>query len=338
MRNRCQSENGFTMVEVLVSISVISILIALTLPAVQSARESARKVHCANNLHQLGIAIHGYHSLHDVFPITSTHDLNKAPYYGGFYSIHTRLLPFLDQTPLYNAINYEVGAWVFSPLVGEPGFSWQNAANAVNATARQTTIATFLCPSESSPLVNSGTTYRGSQGVGPAFLQQFEHPDSGNGIFSMFGPVRMAQVSDGLSHTAAMSEKVIGSGRPERLDPFRDAYRMVEAAYTADDLLLACRLSARTDPERPGFAIGGDSWFFSGMEMTGYNHAQKPNGPIPDCFIGSRTLIGMATARSYHLGGVHLLMADGATRFVVETIDQQVWRGLGTRNGREIIE
>ncbi len=110
---------GFTLIELLVVIAIVSLLIALLLPAVQSARESARRAHCLNNLRQIGIAVQLYHDANGTYPPALTQLTNKE--YGGYYSILTRLLPYLDQVPTYNAINYATGTWPTNSLyVGIP--------------------------------------------------------------------------------------------------------------------------------------------------------------------------------------------------------------------------
>lgn len=330
---------GFTLIELLVSVGIVSVLIALALPAVQAAREAARRARCSNNLRQLGIALHAYHDVNKTFPPSSTHDQDKRPYYGGHYSLHTRLLPYIDQRPLFDAINYEVGTSMPPSLGGHELQLWELRANATNATVRHTRIAVFLCPSDAARSATAGNHYRGCQGVGPAYLQQFQAPDSGNGIFQIFGPIRIAQVPDGLSHTAAMSERILGSGRdPRRIDFFRDTTISREAFHTADDTLRACRLAAARSAEEWGFVHGGHSWFFNGMEMTHYNHTQPPNGRVPDCILGGMPHIGMAGSKSFHPGGTQLLMADGAMRFQSESVALAAWRALGSRNGGEVVE
>lgn len=107
---------------------------------------------------------------------------------------------------------------------------------------------------------------------------------------------------------------------------------------SADDLLQGCLTAARPGAT-PTFSLGGRWWFWLGRERTLYTHTQQPNGRVPDCLrIYMDPPYGMATARSWHLGGVNLLMGDGSTRFVTETIDLSVWRGLGTRNGGELVD
>lgn len=330
--------SGFTLIELLSVIGIISLLIGLLLPAVQSAREAARRLHCQNNLHQIGLALHAYHSVNNCFPLPGIPGKKNYDEYGGFYSFHTRILPYLDSSALFNSINFSSGVWIPDTLVGGM-LPWQAAITAINQTAISTSVDSFLCPSDGGPFENAGNSYRGCQGVGPGYGTTAEHPDSGNGLFPLYRlPVDSSRVPDGLTHTVACSERLRGSGLSNALDPTRDLFSTSAYPLTADATLIACRAVAKSGVSR-GFVRSGNSWFFSGMERTLYTHAQPPNGRIPDCIIAvSYEGHGMATARSAHYGGVNVLMGDGSNRFVNETINGEVWRGFGTRNGRELVD
>ncbi|MFO0952006.1 MAG: DUF1559 domain-containing protein [Isosphaeraceae bacterium] len=333
------SKRGFTLIELLVVIGTIGLLTALLLPAVQSAREASRRASCQNNLHQLGLAMHSYHESQGCFPVASnTYGSNIGSMYFGYYSIHCRLLPYLDQNVLYSSINFEVGAWPLDTFLAAPN-SQQAGLAAPNATAYQTGVALFLCPSDGGAFSGSGNNYRGNVGVGPGFLPSVRTPDSGNGFSPELVTVNASRVVDGLSHTVAMSERVRGSGDPRHIDPERDVFRRTGIANTADQLLLSCRIAARPYNQDQGYASSGRWWFWTGRERTLYTHTQTPNGRIPDCtYGGMTTAIDMATARSRHPGGVNTLFGDGSLRFVTESIDLRVWRGLGTRYGGELVD
>jgi prepilin-type N-terminal cleavage/methylation domain-containing protein/prepilin-type processing-associated H-X9-DG protein len=332
---KLRSRFGFTLIELLVVIGIMSILIGLLLPAVQASREAARRVQCLSNLRQIGVAIQAYHGDNGCFPPRVTNKRN----YGGFYSIHVRLLPYLDQVPTYNSVNFIVGTWPTDSLFATPRRD-KLALNPANATAAGAHIQLFLCPSDAGPLKRAGNNYRGNVGVGPAYGTSAHKPDSGNGLFPEIGLTRMSQVPDGLSHTAAFSERLRGSGSVGHLNPQRDIYVMTDDTFAlnANTLLQACRISARVG-NSVGDVSAGRTWFWTGREHTLYNHAQVPNGRIPDCTFGAALPgDGMATARSWHKGGVNVLMGDGSTRFIQETVSQPVWRAFGTRNGGELVD
>ena len=210
-------------------------------------------------------------------------------------------------------------------------------SNLANATVSGLSLSVFLCPSDGGMFRETGTNYRGNTGIGPAFMVWVETPDSGNGVFPEMEAIRPADIRDGLSHTVAFSEPVRGSGQAKSLDPERDVFRRPGIANTGDQLLKACQVRAR--PGNPGYATSGRWWFWTGRGRTLYTHTQEPNGAIPDCSYGNfLPEIDMATARSRHPGGVNAFMADGSVRFVSDTIARAVWRGLGTRNGGELVE
>ncbi len=330
---------AFTLIEMVVVCGIVSLLIALLLPAAQSAREAARSARCAANLRQLGIAVEGYVGSAQCYP---PNVLGRGGPGGDIthFSAHARILPFLEEYAVYNAINFSSetypdvwgpSAWDFPPVQ-----SIAISSNATNSTAQDAQISTFLCPSDGGPLVAKGVNYRGNVGVGPQYETTAEHPDSGNGLFIEQGITGPANAPDGLSHTAMFSERLRGSDGVVA-DPTRDSFNLGALVLTADDLLLASRAAAR--PDNPLFYTDhGIDWFWPGRERTLYNHAQAPNGPVPDGVSGVLTARGMATARSNHPGGVNVLMGDGSVRFVLEAIQQAVWRGLGTRNGRELVD
>lgn len=331
-----RSARGFTLIESLVAIGITSLLIAILLPAVEAARESARRANCANNLRQIGLALNNYISTSGSFPPAAIATVGAdGREYLGYFSPHCRILPFLDQGPLFNSINFSLGTWprdtyLAGPPPGVPPI------DQINATVLNSNVALFLCPSDGGPFEKTGNNYRANAGIGPSFSPWIETPDSGNGIFPESKTVRPGDVPDGLSHTAAFSERLRGSGHPA-LNPERDYYQRKGIANTADQIMLACRASAR--PGASGFTTAGQFWFWTGRERTLYTHTQSPNGQVPDCTYGGMTpAIDMATARSHHPGGVNTLFGDGSVRFSAEATAQQVWRGLGTRNGSELVD
>jgi type II secretory pathway pseudopilin PulG len=326
----------------LVVIGILSLLMAFLLPAVQSAREAARRARCQSNLHQLGLALHGYESAYQCYPICTTGvplgipNLSGIMVYFGEYSIHVRLLPYLELRPVYDAINFDTGTTQLFGMGWGPYDPWW-PMYWINVTAQLVGVETFLCPSDAGPFAETGNNYRGNVGLGPLNDTSAEFRDSGNGLIKEFGSLaRPSSVTDGLSHTVAFSERLRGSGL-ETPVPERDFWPKWLPAVSADQTLQDCLIAARTGAT-PIFTLGGRWWFWQGREHTLYTHTEQPNGRVPDCLQPNAHSFGMATARSWHLGGVNALMGDGSTRFVLETIDLSVWRGLGTRNGGELVD
>ena len=206
---------GFTLIELLVVIAIISVLIALLLPAVQSAREAARRIQCVNNLKQIGLAVHNYHEANNSFPPGQLLYMNWQD-----LSSHVSLLPYVEQLALYNAFNladvYPING--MGPVL--PSYP-------PNTTAARTQVAGFLCPSDLNRLTNpeGHTNYCGNSGSTPEAAEVISWA---NGPFVAAAPdgnyfgcrvFRFANVRDGLSSTACFSEKVLGIGNTNQYDP-----------------------------------------------------------------------------------------------------------------------
>ena len=337
MKPNDHRRDGFTLIELLVVIGIIAILIGLLLPAVQGAREAARRSSCQNNIRQIGLAIHGYLDTHLCFPPSYVREDHRPARFFSLVSVQGRVMPYLDLESLYNGINFSCST-IPEPKFGQRDETFEWSLNAIQLTVSRTKLTVFLCPSDGSPLAQGpANSYRGNAGLGPNYVTSAEFPDSGNGLFQEHGVVTPAQVVDGLSHTAALSERNLGSGSPSSPTPERDHTNAYGAWYTADDILQTSRIVAR--PGSLVFTGAGSQWFWSGREMTLYTHAQVPNGSAPDALgLPMTPSPGMATARSQHPHGVNVLMGDGSSRFVIDSISQPLWRGLGSRRGGEPID
>ena len=324
---------GFTLIELLVVIAIIAVLIALLLPAVQQARESARRTQCKNNLKQLGLALHNYHDSFTTFPpfhIRTTDTTAAIPNNTGWrgYSAMSMLLPYIDQAPLYNQINTNC--------------EWDNASN---TNARRTKIAGFRCPSDS--------PFPGSADVGNTNYAGAEGPSTGwtsigvgqrDGVFAYDIIVRMSDIRDGTSNTISFSEQLIGDNN--------------NAAYTVGDVVrgIAWAGSTRYKPTMSDLQTYGDScnttaalanhhshngreWIVGLHAQTVFNTAAPPNWKLPTCQectgCGWMDSAGIFPARSRHTGGVHVQMADGSVKFVSDNVDLTVWQNAGSIKGGE---
>ena len=339
---------GFTLIELLVVIAIIAVLIGLLLPAVQAAREAARRAQCVNNLKQLGIALHNYHDTNLALPPTG--DSGEGSRRQIYFGQKVRLLPFMEQTPLYNAVNFgDTGR--FNGYDGE-----------ANATVRMATVASFLCPSDGNNptqpnftdrATGAGTNYPNTLGresrltdlrlTGPTYFlgRSTNAGCKGNLTGPLNATVSLASVTDGTSNSAAYSELVKGSG--SFTPPGRGVvYRGGSAPCTfygqpnADVLMNQdCQTKANT----PIYQFKGRHWVSSIMgNGGGYIHSIAPNKK--SCAFGTGVtsqVFNAIGASSNHAGGVNVLFLDGTVRFVKETISFPAWLGIGTIAGAEII-
>jgi prepilin-type N-terminal cleavage/methylation domain-containing protein/prepilin-type processing-associated H-X9-DG protein len=333
---------GFTLIELLVVIAIIGILIALLLPAVQAARESARRTQCINNLKQIGLAIHNYEDTKKVYPFGKGGSYTGAPVYAR-WSIHSQILAFIEQTTVQAAIDFR-----FPPET--PGMqggastnfmpAWQNPGRE-NAAVCRARLPVFLCPSDpASPsadwpgqnnyVANQGTMYMCD--ATEEIPSTVDASDMGRaGVFYYLSKVRV--VPDGLSNTAFFAEKLRGDATPRpRADMF-----IMPLQSTLDACYQSC-MALDPNTAVPLMRLQGASWCMGEMCCTTYNHVSAPN-TITCAGVGfsggMRNMPMQVPPSSAHPGVANVLMGDGSARPVPSTIDLAVWRALGTRGGGE---
>lgn len=310
---------GFTLIELLVVIAIIAVLIALLLPAVQSAREAARRAQCTNNLKQIGLAMHGYHDVNGSLPAGI-----KGCCWGTW---QTFVMPYLEQQSTFNSINYSGGPGIAGETVLRYG-------GATNTTVSRMILQVYTCPSDGTGdrygtnlltfhnyAVNFGPTglaqqddVNGVKFAGAPFTNLIYNDTSVNGFVANTrgGTFNFAAITDGTSNTLLAAEVIKGVGGDLR----------------------------------------GFTWWGPGSTFETY---LAPNSPIPDvpvqaayckyplqnnppCY-GTQTAAqpSMFGARSRHSGGVDTLFGDGSVKFIKNSINLTIWRGISTTQGGEVI-
>jgi prepilin-type processing-associated H-X9-DG protein len=336
----CHSRRtAFTIVDVLVSMGVVGLLISLLLPAVASSRESSRRVACINNLRQIGSAAHAHESVHRKFPFTTSSHVGPRRLsrpYGFAVSPHTFLTATLAP-PVFHQIDFD-DVWFVD--IQRPSRS----PSGVNGDLAASPMPVFRCPSDRH--IGGSNNYRANLGISIITRSDSSRSNAlcldernGQGAFEHGRELAASAFVDGLSNTAFFSEKVIGDFNERAFTPFTDRYTWyVGGRYSCETDLALELCQTASPPDGRHVSYSGWTWMLGGFNSTWYNHLLGPNPPTPDCqfgivFGGGR---GVYSARSHHLGGVNVLFADGATKFISEDIDLVIWRALGTRNGREV--
>jgi len=310
--------SAFTLIELLVVIAIISVLIALLLPAVQSAREAARRIQCVNNEKQIGLALHNYNDAFQVLPAAEMGFLGLAN--GANFSALSQILPYLEQPALFNSLNYSL-------FDVDPS----------NTTVAVTSVSGFICPSDNynpSPTVGAQTNYMADMGSGIVWqgtLPPNTNLPAPNGVFYGNSATRFAEITDGLSNTGFFSERIVGDGTTGLISPIADVFFDHGAPLTPDDALTQCWAINIYDPANQLPMIMGVPWI-DGQHIT--LHVSPPDTRSCGFFIVNRAVMPPS---SRHPGGVNLLSGDGSVKFIKDSVNLQTWRALGTRNGGEII-
>lgn len=352
---------GFTLVELLVVIAIIGILVGLLLPAVQAAREAARRMSCGNNLRQMGLAIHNYESTYKLLPRAGTLDSD--------FSVQARLLPFIEQSGMYETLNF-----------GDIAFTGNFAAKVPNpkfAKSFAIPIPTFLCPSDPAPSTTvmnvngvdytyGGLNYMASYGSNKD--QNYDFRWRTDGPFDAVGKIGFNAFLDGTSTTVVMSESVRSQGADMTLPAgqkpaFPYTFTLNGSSGVSSGLNSIQGMTATGGPwttyvngagmisnpkvsafwqtftswrggSSPALRGRGTSWAFTGGINSLTNGYLSPNNIIPDLVTH---WTGYFAPRSYHTGGAHVLMGDASIHFLSDSTDTELHRSLHSRNGREVI-
>jgi prepilin-type N-terminal cleavage/methylation domain-containing protein/prepilin-type processing-associated H-X9-DG protein len=349
-----RSRRGFTLIELLVVIAIIAVLIALLLPAVQAAREAARRAQCVNNLKQLGIAVHNYH---DVVGTLPPGQLMGNDW--GDYSAHVFLLPYLEQGPLYNSINF-ADVYV-SPWNLNQGAYWKSTWN---MTAWYTKLNTFLCPSDIDRLTTpqGHNNYVACSGSAPASCADIG-PFNGVFIASSAGKCptcvntntaaqvfAIRDVTDGTSNTMCFSEKVKGVTDNSTRDlsfPISSVFDLALGSANKDQPTGYWQLCKALNPAKASLETGqgfttdpngvGCLWSSGYPPQTRFTSIMTPNTWSCDYGNGGASIRGAHTASSHHAGGVNVMFCDASVKFVKNSIASQTWWALGTKSNGEVV-
>jgi len=311
--------NSFTVVELLVVIVIIGILVALLLPAVQSAREAARRMQCSNNLRQVGLAMHHYHGAHEHFPFGMADEI-QDDFPRRRWCWMQAILPYIGQESLHD---------IFQPLMDTGGIALDNSI----ADERVTIISALMCPTDpANPKTTNGGTNQGFFGnyVMCWGSEAFGPTGTGtdmNGMFYPLSETRIADVRDGTSNTIMGAELIVVPDNNGDTNACASGGYDYRGAYF--NSMHGGTLFTTLNP--PNTNVPDQMW------NRCSEHPPNSSNPSAPC-SGCDASFTQVHARSYHPGGVQVVMADGSIHFFTESIDRLLFQELGTRYGGEIVD
>jgi prepilin-type N-terminal cleavage/methylation domain-containing protein/prepilin-type processing-associated H-X9-DG protein len=334
-----RTRQGFTLIELLVVIGIMAVLIALLLPAVQAAREAARRLQCVSNLKQIGLAMHNYHQVLNTLPF------GNLTYSWADFSCNTMLLPYLEQVSLYNATNFSSQL-----LPAQPGCPQ-------NTTVQYATVAVMSCPSDTLDRLTSPTghsNYVPNAGSDPSIYSRvtsrwvgpFPVVSIGSVDVDLRHVVNFSSIVDGLSQTAAYSERVKGIGNilvAQTDDPLKPSSAIYQglASWAGSGPELYWQ---NCNAGGPGLGLAvmdqfmpsGSAWYSGHASCSTYTQIMPPNTWACEYDTGYQPN-GALTASSRHSGGVNVLLCDGSVRFVKSAVSPPTWWALGSIAGGEVV-
>ncbi len=332
--NKSVQKHGFTLIELLVVIAVISILMGLTIPAVQSVRRSAQSVSCKNNLKNIGLAVTNYQTATGTYP--PSFEVPQGETVRGSWSIHARIMPYMEEDNAFKNIDFDVD-WHDQVDTGVPAYA----------------VPSYTCPSEPNTLTRQqngadfvhGTTY--GFNMGSWLIHNPVNGTTGDGAFRVNQKTRPRDLRDGLSTTLCATDV-------KAYTPYiRNADVIDPMLPTSTGHFQGVSAELKLGPSQSN-NTGHTVWCDGRVHHTGITTVFTPNTRVPYTYDGQeydidyssqqegrdldRATYAAVTARSYHTSGINAVNMDGSVRFISDSISLEIWRALGTGNNGEVID